>query len=146
MWVQSVGSCTPAGKGRVFPGERRPSVLLTQSRTRDCRARVSCASQPPHPTNTIVKTAFGSRGKLCYHKHLSKPSLDLAALSSAVEGGQLLPGSVIRHYRRGHLVLPGVLPGVTWSVTWCYLECYLECYLGVIMLPCVTWGFYFGVS
>ena len=37
------------------------------------------------------------------------------------EGGQLLPGSVIRHYRRGHLVLPGVLPGVTWSVTWCYL-------------------------
>ena len=39
--------------------------------------------------------------------------------------GQLLPGSVIRHYRRGHLVLPGVLSGVTWSVTWCYLECYL---------------------
>ena len=37
------------------------------------------------------------------------------------EGGQLLPGSVIRHYRRGRLVLPGVLPGVTWSVTWCYL-------------------------
>ena len=50
------------------------------------------------------------------------------------EGGQLLPGSVIRHYRRGHLVLPGVLPGVIWSVTWCYL--------GVTWaLPGVTWGF-----
>jgi hypothetical protein len=26
-------SCTPEGKGRIFPKERRPSVLLTQSRT-----------------------------------------------------------------------------------------------------------------
>ena len=50
------------------------------------------------------------------------------------EGGQLLPGSVTRHYRRGHLVLPGVLPGVTWSVTWCYLVL-----PGV--LPGVTWVF-----
>jgi hypothetical protein len=48
-----------------------------------------------------------------------------ARLFGLSEGGQLLPGSVTRHYRRGHLVLPGVLPGVTWSVTWCYLECYL---------------------
>ena len=39
------------------------------------------------------------------------------------EGGQLLPGSVIRHHRRGHLVLPGVLPGVTWSVTWSVTWC-----------------------
>ena len=41
--------------------------------------------------------------------------------TSHSEGGQLLPGSVIRHYRRGHLGLPGVLPGVTWAlpgVTW----------------------------
>ena len=52
------------------------------------------------------------------------------------EDGQLLPGSVIRHYKRGHLamVLARVLLGVTWSVTWCYLG--------------VTWrylGFFFGV-
>ena len=54
------------------------------------------------------------------------------------EGGQLLPGSVIRHYRRGHLVLPGVLPGVTWRVTWCYL--------GVTWaLPGRYLGFHFGV-
>ena len=51
------------------------------------------------------------------------------------EGGKLLPGSVIRHYRRarGHLVLRAA--GVTWSVTWCYLG--------------VAWrylGFYFGVA
>ena len=35
-------------------------------------------------------------------------------LSPFAKGGQLLPGSVIRHYRRGHLVC-----------TWCDLECYL---------------------
>ena len=35
------------------------------------------------------------------------------------EGGQLLPGSDIRHYRRGHLVLPGVLPGPTPVVVTC---------------------------
>ena len=47
------------------------------------------------------------------------------------EGGQLLPGSVIRHYRCGHLVLPGV----TWSATWCYLGVawrYLGLYFGVV--------------
>ena len=55
------------------------------------------------------------------------------------EGGQLLPGSVIRHYRRGHLVLPGVLPGVTWSVTWSVTWCYLSVawrYLGFILECC----------
>ena len=41
----------------------------------------------------------------------------------------MLPGIVIRYYRRGHLVLPGV--------TWCYLECYLVL-PGVS--PGVTWA------
>ena len=43
----------------------------------------------------------------------------LTVRCSNAEGGQLLPGSVIRHYRRGHLVLPGrclALPGfLFWS-------------------------------
>ena len=70
----------------------------------------------------------------------SSPRAAVSAASGRLrtEGGQLLPGSVIRHYRRGHLVLPGVLPGVTWSVTWCYL-----------VLPGVTWSVtwcYLGVA
>ena len=55
-------------------------------------------------------------------------SRTLKAVVTKPEGGQLLPGSVIRHYRRGHLVLPGVLPGVTWvlpgrylGVTWVFI-------------------------
>ena len=66
--------------------------------------------------------------------------------ATETEGGQLLPGIVIRHYRRGHLVLPEVLPGVTWSVTWCYLvlpEVLPEVLPGV--LPGVTWC-YLGVA
>ena len=51
------------------------------------------------------------------------------------EVGQLLPGSVIQHYRRGHLVLPGmlpgVLPGVTWALpgvyTWVFILKYFLC-------------------
>ena len=43
------------------------------------------------------------------------------------EGEQLLPGSPMRHYRRGHLVLPGVLPRVSpgvlpgHGVTWVFI-------------------------
>ena len=64
--------------------------------------------------------------------------------SDEAKDGQLLPGSVIRHYRRGHLVLPGVLPGVTWSVTWCYLVLPGR-YLGVTWVFILESFFFFVV-
>ena len=64
---------------------------------------------------------FSTRGCSVIHSPLCGWLCGAGADCECSEGGQLLPGSVIWHYRRGHLVLPGVLPGVTWSVTWCYL-------------------------
>ena len=65
-------SCTPEGKGRIFPKERRPSVLLTQSRT---HIGPECLDYLIISTSHItVKAAFGSRDKLCYHILCSTPS------------------------------------------------------------------------
>ena len=109
--------------------------------SKHCQRLKSCILVPvqeavPHPSRHRCNTRHPSvhdrsTGHGCGH------TLSVCGVGDEqTEGGQLLPGSVIRHYRRGHLVLPGVLPGVTWSVTWCYLECYL----GVAM-PDVTWVF-----
>ena len=72
-------SCTPEGKGRIFPKERRPSVLLTQSRTHvgpECLIYLIVPCFSP--------AAFGSRDKLCYHKLCSKHFRNLSACSSTV--------------------------------------------------------------
>ena len=69
----------PKGKGRIFPKERSPSALLTQSRTHlgpECLKYL-----------ITVEANFGSmqrQFKLCYHKLCTKLCLSLSAFSSTV--------------------------------------------------------------
>ena len=80
--------------------------------------------------NRIIKliVSWSSRRILAYSGRSSLERPLLKGLNQRTEGGQLLPGNVIWHYRCGHLVLPEVLPGVTWSVRY-------------LVLPGVTWVF-----